>query len=339
MERIEALQAFLATPKQIVLTSHTNPDGDAIGSCLALYHYFSQKGHRVSAIVPNEIPDFFSWMPGFPQVFVYDTAALYCTNLIQSADIIFALDYNGLSRADELGKAIGKSPARRVMIDHHLSPESFAEFVLSDTTASSTCELIYDFLGRMGELDQTPLATFECLYTGILTDTGGFAYATSPKLFRTVAELLEKGIDHIAIHDLVFNSYNEKRMRLLAFCLHERMEILPEYGVAIIGLSQEDHQKHNIRRGDMEGVVNYPLRIRDVQMSVLVSERKNEVKLSFRSKGHFSVQQLCAAHFHGGGHRNASGGSSTLSLAETIQKLRELLPEYTAQFLANRPNV
>jgi phosphoesterase RecJ-like protein len=328
MKNLEALKAILATPKQIVLTSHTNPDGDAIGSCLALYHFFAQQGHRVSAIVPNEMPEFLSWMPGFSKIFVYDQAALYCTSLVQSADLIFCLDYNGLSRVDQLGAAIAKSPAKRVLIDHHLFPEDMAEFVLWDTRASSTCELIHDFFALLGVVDQLPMDTLSSLYTGILTDTGGFSYATSPKLFRLAADLQERGIDSLGLHEAVFNSYSEKRLRLLAFCLHERLEIMAEAGVAVIGLSQEDHQQYLIRRGDVEGIVNYPLKIRDIQVSVLVSERKNEVKLSFRSKGDISVQKICSEQFHGGGHRNASGGTSDLSFAETLQKIRDLIPQY-----------
>jgi phosphoesterase RecJ-like protein len=207
--------------------------------------------------------------------------------------------------------------------------------VLWDTRASSTCELIHDFMVALGEADRAPMDSLTAMYTGILTDTGGFSYATSPKLFRLAADLAERGVDTLGLHDAVFNSYSEKRLRLLAFCLHERMEVVPEFGVAIIGLSQEDHQKYLIRRGDLEGIVNYPLKVRDIGVSVLVAERKTEVKLSFRSKGEVSVQKICREEFSGGGHRNASGGSSVLTLQETIQKIRDLLPHYFSD--QNRP--
>lgn len=327
MDSFVALKTLLSTPRHIVITSHTNPDGDAIGSSMALCHHLTKMGHTVSVMVPNEMPDFLTWIPGANKVLYYEEARGICNKLIQQAEYIFCLDYNALSRVDDMGAAIKESKSKKVLIDHHLFPDDFADFAWSDTSASSTCELIFDLIKLWGELDTASKDTLECIYTGILTDTGGFSFATSPKLFRAVADLTERGIDNAVLQDRVFNSYTEKRLRLLGFCISERLEIIEEYSVAIMAISQEDHVKHNIRRGDMEGVVNYMLKIKDVKIAIIVSERKQEIKLSFRSKGDFSVQEIAKAHFNGGGHRNAAGGSSNASLQETILKIKEILPQ------------
>lgn len=332
MENITELKKILAVPKDIVITSHRNPDGDAIGSSLGLYHYLNKQGHTVRVIFPSEYPDFVSWMPDAEKIIIYDIDIERTEEVLKKADLIFALDYNSLMRIDKVGEIIeGLTNTDKVMIDHHLYPDHFADFELSDPTASSTCELIYDFVEMLeGEkdLDQT---IGECLYTGIITDTGSFKYSTSPKLFRIVANLMELGVDDKKIQDLVFNSQTEKRLRLLGHCLANRMEIIPEYQTGLIWLNRNDYEVFNIQRGDTEGIVNFLLSMKKIKVAAFITEQPTIVKLSLRSKGDFSVQEICQKHFKGGGHKNASGGSSYQGLKGTIRTFKEILPNYKEQ--------
>lgn len=328
---LDELKSLLSQPRQIVLTSHTNPDGDALGSVLALFHYFSAKGHTVIPMVPTEMPDFLAWMPGSKSVLIYEHEEdkKNADRAVEGADIIFCLDYNSLTRIDDMAAPIQATQGiPLIMLDHHLNPDPFFDWGISETSASSTCELVYDFIGLLDDHDSMDELVMNSIYVGILTDTGAFAYATNPKLFRIVADLYERGVNNADMQDKVFNSYTEKRLRLLGFCLYERMEVFPEYHAGIIALSQEDHVKLQIKRGDMEGVINYILKLKDFKMAVLISERRQEVKLSMRSKGDFSVQQICSRYFNGGGHKNASGGSSNVSFAETVAKVKAIIPEY-----------
>ncbi|MCB0706841.1 MAG: bifunctional oligoribonuclease/PAP phosphatase NrnA [Saprospiraceae bacterium] len=328
MENVLELKKFLAIPRDIVLTTHRNPDGDAVGSSLGLYHFLTGEGHAVHMCVPSEYPTFLSWMPGIDQMVVYDTDPERTQELIERAQVIFALDYNALDRIDKMGELIGDSRAKKVMIDHHLYPEDFAEYELSETNASSTCELIYDFIEMMGmERSITPLVG-DCLFTGILTDTGSFKYSTSPKLFRIVANLLELGVDDVKIQGLVFNCLEEKNLRLLGHCLANRMEILPEFRTGIISLTKEDYEQFDIKRGDTEGIVNFLLKLKGVTVAAFIHEQPKITKISLRSKGDFSVQEIASKYFKGGGHLNASGGASFTSLASTIRKFKSILPEY-----------
>ena len=331
MENIKDLKLLLSIPKDIAITSHRNPDGDAIGSSLALYHYLKRHGHSVSVIFPSEYPDNFAWMPDADKILIHDIEPEDANNVLKRADIIFSLDYNALERVDKMGEVIGAAKATKVLIDHHLYPENFADFVLSDTTASSTCELIYDFLEMLEDKRGIDTTVGECMMTGILTDTGSFKYSTSPKLFRIVAELLERGVDDYIIQDLIFNSATEKQLRILGHVLNNRMEILPEYKTGIITLTKQDYEHFDIQRGDTEGIVNHILMLKNVKVAVFIHEQPTIVKLSMRSKGDFSVQEICRKHFRGGGHKNASGGASYSSLAVTINKFKKLLPEYKEQ--------
>ncbi len=310
MEHLEDLKSLLSVPKDIVITTHRNPDGDAIGASLALYHYLNQFGHTVKVMAPSEYPDFLSWMPGAQDILIFDVHTEKGTEWLKRADIIFVLDYNDLERVDRMGEIIAPLTCVKVMIDHHLYPEPFADYVLSDTSASSTCELIYDFLGMLGHLNRIDLRVGDSIFTGILTDTGSFKYSTSPKLFRIVADLIDRGVDDIRLQDMIFNSMEEKHLRLLGHCLYNRLEILEEFYTGIITLSKEDYEKYSISRGDTEGIVNFLLQLKKVKLAVFIHEQPTITKLSLRSKGDFSVQEIAKLHFKGGGHKNASGGSS-----------------------------
>lgn len=331
MEHLEDLKALLSVPKDIVITTHRNPDGDAIGASLALYHYLNQFGHTVKVMAPSEYPDFLSWMPGAQDILIFDVHTEKGTEWLKRADIIFVLDYNDLERVDRMGEIIAPLTCVKVMIDHHLYPEPFADYVLSDTSASSTCELIYDFLGMLGHLNRIDLRVGDSIFTGILTDTGSFKYSTSPKLFRIVADLIDRGVDDIRLQDMIFNSMEEKHLRLLGHCLYNRLEILEEFYTGIITLSKEDYEKYSISRGDTEGIVNFLLQLKKVKLAVFIHEQPTITKLSLRSKGDFSVQEIAKQHFKGGGHKNASGGSSYAGLKATVKKFKSLLPAYKSQ--------
>jgi phosphoesterase RecJ-like protein len=329
MENLEQLKGLLNIPKYIVITAHRNPDGDAIGSCLGLYHFLSRNGHTVRVVLPSEYPANFGWMKDVEQVFIYDLQPDKSKEVFEKADMVFCLDFNSLDRIDKLGEYLMEmKKTTTVLIDHHIDPEPFADFVLSDTSASSTSELIYDFIHLLGKGKEIDPVIGDCLYTGIVTDTGSFKYSTSPKLFRIVAQLLEIGVDDYALQELIFNCLPEKQLRLLGHCLANRMEILEEFGTGIITLTRKDYERFNIQRGDTEGIVNFLLKMKKVKVAAFITEQPNIVKLSLRSKGAFSVQEIASAHFKGGGHRNAAGGYSYLGLRKTVAKFKEILPSF-----------
>ena len=328
MENIQELKTLLSIPKDVVITSHRNPDGDAIGSSLAVYHYLIKRGHVVQIIFPSEYPSNFAWMKDADKILIYDNEPEISEQMLKKADVIFSLDYNALDRIDKMGDIIGTLDCPKILIDHHLYPENFADFVLSDTTASSTCELIYDWLEMMDEKKMLDPIIGESIFTGILTDTGSFKYSTSPKLFRIVAELLERGVDDYSLQDLIFNNATEKQLRLLGHCLHNRMEILDEFKTGIITLTKKDYETFNIQRGDTEGVVNFLLTMKNVKIAAFITEQPTIVKISLRSKGDFSVQEIARKHFKGGGHKNASGGASYSGLSATVNKFKSVLPQY-----------
>jgi phosphoesterase RecJ-like protein len=329
MENIAKLKTLLSVPKDILITSHRNPDGDAIGSSLATYLYLNKLGHTVKVIFPSEYPGFVAWMPDADKIIIYDIEPEKSEEIARRADIIFCLDFNSLERIDKLGEVIaGLKDTTLVMIDHHLYPDIDAEFQISDTEASSTCELIFDFMEMMGNITMIDRNIGECIFTGIITDTGSFKYSTTPKLFRTVARLLEAGVDDYMLQDLIFNSMEEKHLRLLGHCLRNRMEIIEEFNTGIIWLNKDDYEKFDIQRGDTEGIVNYLLKLKVVKVAALITEQPTIVKLSLRSKGDISVQEIAKKHFRGGGHKNASGGSSFATLKGTINKLKQVLPQY-----------
>ncbi len=331
MNDLIQLKQLLSIPKDIVITSHRNPDGDAIGSSLALYHYLNKGGHTVHVIFPSEYPDFVAWLPDAAKILIHDIEPEDSERFLKRADIIFCLDYNSLERIDKMGEVIMSLNTTTVLIDHHLYPDAFADFSLSDTTASSTCELVYDFIELLNDKELIDLKISQCLYTGILTDTGSFKYSTSPKLFRIVAHLCELGIDNNIIQDLIFNSMEEKGLRLLGHCLINRMEILEEHQTGIISLSREDYEAFDIQRGDTEGIVNYLLKLKNVKVAALITEQPKIIKLSLRSKGDYSVQAIATKYFNGGGHKNASGGAVYGTLQGTVQKFKNILPEYQHQ--------
>lgn len=336
MNNIDSLKDLLAQPKRIAILSHRNPDGDAIGSSLGLQKYLDKIGHDTTVLFPSEFPDFVEWMEGSQEIVIYDNEPERSEEIINNSEMIFCLDFNGLSRIDDLGKFVeAQTETPKVLIDHHINPEDFADYTLSDTSASSTCELVYDFIQLLGDRENLDVRIATDLFVGILTDTGSFKYSTSAKLYKTAADLVELGVDDYGIQDRLFNSMTEKQLRLLSYCLSNRvMKIFDEYCTGIIVLSQHDYKRFDIQRGDTEGIVNYILKIKHIRFAALITEQPNIVKLSLRSTGDFSVQEIAKKYFKGGGHKNASGGISYQTLWGTVEKFKKILPKYKEQLRA-----
>jgi phosphoesterase RecJ-like protein len=324
-EQIVKLRRKMASPQNILITAHVNPDGDAIGSSVGLGRYLKEKGHTVTVMMPNESPVFLDWLDGFSDIINFEKQTATGIEAIEKAAIIFSLDYNALSRVEAMGEYIQKKSAYKILIDHHLYPEEFADILFSNTAASSTAELVYDFIQLMGDSPSNDV--LEPILVGILTDTGSFSYNTSPKLFRIIATIIENGIDLRAVHNKVFNSQSEQRLKILGHSLLNRMEVIHAYHTGIIAIPQGDFEEWNIDKEDLEGVVNQILKIKNIRFAALITQRdNNKVKLSLRSKGDFSVQELATAYFNGGGHKNAAGGSFAGQLEDCVAFLKNLLP-------------
>jgi bifunctional oligoribonuclease and PAP phosphatase NrnA len=313
----------------IVITTHYNPDGDAIGSSLALYNILNHLGCNVAVIIPNDYPSFLKWLPGNEKMIVYEENALLCNALIRDAQILFSLDYNAMSRVKHFTNQLQEAKATKILIDHHIDPSDEYDFVYSRINISSTSELLYEFVKGLGWENEIDKDVAECLYVGIMTDTGSFSYACNlSQTYEITANLIKKGIDAENIHRLVYDTYSENRMRLLGYCLSERLVVRAKYKTAYIWLTRDDLTMFDHQIGDTEGVVNYALSIEGIVLAALFTERNERIRISFRSKGEFSVNEFARKHYAGGGHRNAAGGDSLTDMEETLRKFEELLPEY-----------
>jgi len=322
MKNAETLKELLSETRKIVIVTHPRPDGDAMGSSLGLASYLNKKGHDVTVVYPTEYPDFFKWMTGSRQALIYTHKKDQSITAMKEAEVIFCLDFNTLSRVAPLTKTLEKCTGRMVLIDHHLQPDTF-EFMLHDVKASSTCELIYDFIEIMEE--EEPVISkgiAYCLYTGLVTDTGNFQNAnTTVKAFKLAAKLLEAGVDVDSIRNKVFSNFKLKRLRFIGNALLNRMQLIRNLDLAYITVTKEDVRTYDLDAGDTEGLVNYPLTIRGVKVAVLLKEHGDVIKLSIRSKGDISVNDFARKYFSGGGHKNAAGGRSEKTLDQTVIEL------------------
>ncbi len=310
--------------KKILLTSHISPDGDAIGSTLGFYHMLTKLGKNVTVMVPNRYPAFFKWMPGIEKVVIMEENKAESVKIFKESDLIFCIDYNSLDRVNGMKPLIETSKSKIIVIDHHLNPNIKADVCISHPEISSSSELVFRFLCRWGYYPEITLEAAQCIYTGMMTDTGGFTYnSNDPEIYTIIKLLLEKGVDKGDICRKVFNTYSENRLRLLGYCLN-KMEILNDCNTAIITLTLDEQKQFNYAIGDTEGFVNMPLQIENINKSVFLREDKDKIKLSFRSQGDVPVNVL-AEKFGGGGHKNAAGGESYTSLENTIVKLKEIL--------------
>lgn len=318
---------------QIVIVCHVNPDGDAIGSSLGLYHFLKNDQQKnVTVISPNSFPSFLGWMPASQQIIIAKEQPEKSSKIIKSADLLFCLDFNDTNRTAGLSKDIFSSKALKVLIDHHPDPTNDFDVFLSDTSASSTAELIYEFIILLNKQELIDLPIAQCLYAGIITDTGSFSYAcNNPRTYYITAYLLSLGLDGEEIQRLIYDTYSEDRMRLLGYCLSERLKVLVIFETAYIYLTKDDLERFNYQEGDTEGVVNYALSMDGIKLAAIFIERNNEIKISFRSKGTVNVNVLARKYFDGGGHKNASGGYRKKSMEETIAYFEGLLEDISAE--------
>ena len=327
---IKEIKTLLSSPKQVVIVPHKNPDGDAMGSCLGLYHYLIKNKHHAKVIAPNDYPDFLKWLPGNADVMVYESDKNSAESLIENAEIIFTLDFNALHRAGDMETLLENSKAIKIMIDHHQQPHDYATYIYSDVAMSSTCEMVYDFIDLLGDAPTIDAAIATSLYAGILTDTGSFRFPSSTsKTHRVAANLIDKGANHSDIYNSIYDTNSYERLQLLGVAL-KNLKVIPEYRTAYITLSQDELNAANFKKGDTEGFVNYGLSIKNIVFAAIFIEHKQEgiIKISLRSEGEFSVNEFSRENFDGGGHTNAAGGKSDLSLIDTVEKFISILPRY-----------
>jgi len=329
--KFSELKKVIAKAKNISILTHTNPDGDAMGSSLGLYHYLLKKKKKVKVIIPNSFPGFLGWMPGSKTSLVFEGNEERTHKQIAKSDLIFILDFNNYSRLDKLGEFLDQSKAPKILIDHHRQPDTCFQYYFHDEHASSTAELVYDLVCGIDLPHMIDKKSATCLYTGIMTDTGTFRFpSTTEKTFHIAASLIKAGADNAAIYNSVYDDYSAQRLKLLGYCL-EKLVFLPEYKTAYIAISEEELRRFDFKKGDTEGVVNQALSVRGIIFSAFFSEREGEVRMSFRSKGKFDTNKFARAHFGGGGHINASGGKSKEPLENVVAKFTGLLPQYKAE--------
>ncbi len=332
IDSFDALVAFLGGKRRIVILTHWSPDGDAMGSSLGLANFLKKTGQQVSVVVPNDYPEFLYWMKGHSEVVIAEKNQAVAHDLISNSELIFCLDFNDLSRINSLGQFVAQQSQPKVMIDHHPSPSDLGSYRLHDVAASSTCELIYRFIDMLNGTALIDAEIAECLYAGIMTDTGSFRFpSTTAETHRIVADLIAKGAQHSLVHNRVYDDNSESRLRLLGYSISEKLNVEMEYKTAFFTLTNEEHDRFNYKKGDTEGLVNYALTIRGIVFAAFFSERDGKIKCSFRSKGNFDVNLFARANFSGGGHRNAAGGISDDSLEDVVKKFKSLLPSYAEQ--------
>ncbi|MGC8866553.1 MAG: DHH family phosphoesterase [Bacteroidales bacterium] len=329
MQEASRIAELLDDKRKILIISHPNPDGDSVGSSLALYRMLAHKGKQAHVIVPNAIPSYLQWLPGASELLVFEMNPQLATEIIQSSDLYFFIDFNSINRLNDIGTFIQQLSRPKVLIDHHLQPAPIFDAQFHTTEVSSTAELVYEFFRAAGYLDSVDKEIATSLYVGIMTDTGSFSYSCNyPNTYYVTAELIEKGINTNHIHNLVYDTFTEDRMRLLGHLLYNCLVVKPDLHTAYMYLSLSDQRKFNFQPGDSEGFVNYALSIQGIRFAAFFTEKDQIIRISFRSKGDFSVNEFARAHFEGGGHKNAAGANSYRTLQDTIAYFESLLPQY-----------
>lgn len=337
---MQSVLSYIQVAQNIAILTHQSPDGDAMGSSLAMYHYVQSLGKNAQVIVPNAFPEFLAWMPGAESVLIYDTQTTQADAYLNDADLIICTDFNAPKRIGALGDKMLTLSCPKIMIDHHLYPTDFADFIVSDPEASSTCELVYEVLSALNCQLSTAIAT--CLYTGLMTDTGNFSYNSNrPQIYTIISALVAAGADKDAIYNAVFNQYSVDRIKLVGYCLYQKMRVFPEHHTALIYLNRKELYRFNFQKGDAEGIVNMPLQSKDIHYSVFMREDKatpdemeknggikTKIKLSFRSQGDRPVNVFASEVFNGGGHANAAGGEYYGPLAEAVQLFLDNYAKY-----------
>lgn len=327
IQDIQAIQLLLATPKKIAIIPHRGPDGDAMGSTLALYHFLLKNNHHPTVIAPNDFPDFLAWLPGSETVKIFEKDTENCTKILEEAELIFTLDFNAFHRTGEMEHTLARLTAPFIMIDHHQKPDDYAVYTYSDTSYGSTCEMVYNFISFLNKKEDLDKTIATCIYTGILTDSGSFRFpGTTGNTHRIIAELIDLGVENTQIPVLLFDNSSYSRLQLLGRAL-QNMKVLEEHKTSYTSLTQEELDSFNYVKGDTEGIVNYGLSIKGIVFTAIFIENKDEkiIKISFRSQGGFDVNQFARDHFNGGGHSNAAGGRSDVSMEETLKKFEDLV--------------
>ena len=343
MQPLKNIFPLLEQPCNIVITTHQKPDGDAMGSALGLFHFLQQFGHHITVISPTNWATFLNWMPGCDQVLDYDIDTAKAKAAIEKADWIFCLDFNVLGRTKRMAEQLLATKAQRILMDHHQEPQvEVFTYGNCDTSKSSTAEMIYDFIVASGHAGKINESIAECLYAGVMTDTGSFRFPiTSADVHRMVAHLKDKGLQHSPVHENLFDNFLETRFRFFGNVLLNRMELFYEYNTALIVIPQSDLIKYDVKTGDTEGLVNFPLSIKGIRLAAIIIDRGEERKSSFRSKGDFDVNSFARKYFNGGGHFNAAGGFNKEPLDAVAAKFREAMKENadqltSYQFLKNK---
>jgi bifunctional oligoribonuclease and PAP phosphatase NrnA len=330
MESISKIYPLLSgAARQVVITTHQKPDPDALGSSLALFHFLSYCGHTVTVISPTNWASFLDWMPGADRVLNYEMQREEAEKKMNQAEWLFCLDFNTLVRTKQMARVLAKLNCDKILIDHHQEPEIAAfTYGISNTAKSSTCEMVYDLICQSGHAEKITIPIAECLYAGLIGDTGSFRFpAASATVHQMAAVLKEKGLQHTKVHENIYDNFLENRLRFIGMVLMHRMEIMYEYNAALISISKNDLLKYDIKTGDTEGLVNYPLSIQGIKLAAIVIDRDEERKWSFRSKGKVDVNTFARNFFEGGGHYNAAGGRSSESLEKTVQHFKKVIKE------------
>ena len=336
MKNIQAFKALIDVPGRMVIITHFKPDADALGSSLGLAGFLKKKGHLVTVITPSDYPAFLSWMPGNAEVVALSNESREpekkAKTAIAAADAVFCLDFSSLKRIEDLEESVRTAPGKKILIDHHLDPEQFADFEQWNARAASTAGLVFQLIEQMGEKQLVDANIANCLYAGVMTDTGGFRHSnTTQTEFLIASELTGLGANPSYVAKQIYDTNSLERLKLTGFVLSKKLQVVPDYHTAYITLTSDELKQFSSQTGDTEGLVNYGLSIKGIKLSVLMYDRKEEIKLSFRSLGDFSVNEMARKYFEGGGHKNASGGTSRVSLEETLQRFLKILPEYKAQ--------
>ncbi|MFV0420372.1 MAG: DHH family phosphoesterase [Dysgonomonas sp.] len=330
--KITEVEELLDKYDKIVIITHVSPDGDAIGSSLGLYHYLTGLGNDVNIIVPNSFPDFLKWIPGAKDILNYEKHSDFAQKLIDQAELIFCLDFNIPKRALHLGPLIEAAKGKKILVDHHPDPSDFCDVTISYPEISSTSELIFRLICRMGDFEIMSYETATALYTGMMTDTGGFTYnSNNIEIYYIIGELLKKGINKDQIYSNVYHNYTEDRYRMLGYTLSEKMRIYNEYNTALVWLTNEEQGKYNVKKGDTEGFANLPLNIKGIIFAVFIREDNDFIKISFRSQGDFPSNKFASKCYNGGGHLNAAGGEFYGTMEEAIAVFEKglAMPEFS----------
>lgn len=336
-ELIDHFEKWFVRADKIAIVSHVSPDGDAIGSSLALWHFFCSQGKRATVVMPNNFPEFLKWMPGAKEILVYDKDREKADAVLDEADVICCLDFNAAKRVDAMRDKLLAAGGRKIMIDHHLYPEDFCRIVISHPEICSTSELVFRLICRMGYWESLSTECAQCIYTGMMTDTGGFTYnSNNAEIYFIINRLISKGIDKDDIYRKVFNNQSENRMKLMGYMLCNKMFVYRDYASALIVLTKSEMRRFNPQKGDTEGFVNMPLSIKGICFSVFLREDENMIKVSLRSVGNFPCNKVAEEYFNGGGHKNASGGEFYGSMDDAVSLVKQALVKYQDMLLGCR---